>query len=451
MKHLVAMALGILGMLSFPNLVLAQVVSPLASASEPGYAAIKANHEAFLATAPTRAQQLEKLREIVRTGTLGERGLQRIFKNFEGSMAIDPRIPGVENTARLLASSNRSQVKGHTRELLYASRIHTDRRFQLVEMNRKLKRPWGNTDADIVFRNRTSGLYGRIEVKNYSRESLSSNQIKLKAQMRKMALEGKRTGQPQFWINRGGIDDNLAQYAKSNNIVVYDRVATGKLRPTNTQSFSNVRTRMDAHMIKVAQRRAMVGGTAAGLGASLLIAQLPEAWAAMGELAASGDASTEVRWRMASSGGYSMGSAGLVASGSAYALAPRAKEALQNRLYAFGKFGGLLSLAPIGLAMAADVYRYRSGTMPAEQFWESAVQVSTQSGGATAGGWLGLGAATSVSANPFAGALGAAAGSFAGAWMVKTAGGSAVEKMMERKRQRLDQAFGDAVYQHYAM
>lgn len=436
----------VLGVLSVPGAVLAQAAAPTT-----GYAAIKAEHEALLATQPTRAQRLEALRKIVRSGTLGERGLQRIFNNFEGQSAIDPRIPGVEKTARLLASSSRSQVKGHTRELLYASRIYTDKRFELVGMNHKLERSWGNTDADIVFRNRTSGLYGRIEVKNYSLNSQVTNRAYLEKQMTKMAREGNRTGQPQFWINRGSVDPKLAEFAKSKGIVVYDRVATGMQRPSNTQSFNAMRTRMDAHMVNMAQRRAMVGGTAAGLGASLLLAQLPEAWTAIGDIAAPGQASTEARLRMTSSGGYSLGGAGLMASGSAFAFAPRFKEVTQNRLYAFGKFGGLLSLAPIVAAMGVDVYRYRSGAVTSEQFWESAVQASAQAAGATAGGWLGLGAATTLSANPIAGALGATAGSVAGAKMVEYAGGTVVEKIMAAKRQRLDQAFGDAVYRQYSM
>ena len=436
----------VLGVLSAPGAVLAQAAAPTTSFAS-GYAAIKAEHEVLLATQPTRAQRLEALRKIVRSGTLGERGLQRIFANFEGQSAIDPRIPGVEKTARLLASSSRSQVKGHTRELLYASRIHTDKRLQLVEMNRKLV----DTDADIVFRNRTSGLYGRIEVKNYSLNSQVTNRAYLEKQMTKMASEGQRTGQPQFWINRGSVDPKLAEFAKSKGIVVYDRIATGTRRPSNTQSFHAVRAHMDAHMASVAQRRVMVGGTAVGLGASLLVAQLPEAWAAMEDITAPGQASTEARLRMASSGGYSLGGAGLMASGSAFALAPRFNEVAQNRLYAFGKLGGFLSLTPIGASMAVDAYRYRSGTMTSEQFWGSAVQASAQAVGATVGGWLGFGAVTSLSANPIAGALGATAGSVAGAKMVEYAGGTVVEKIMAAKRQRLDQAFGDAVYRHYAL
>ncbi len=451
----------VLGLMSFPCLALAQTAASPGRVSAASYAAAKAKHESFLTTQPTRAQRLDALRKIVRSGTLGERGLQRIFNNFEGQSAIDPTIPGVEKTARLLASSSRSQVKGHTRELLYASRIHTDRRFQLVEMNRKLPshdkvsgkllRSWGSTDADIVFRHRTSGMYGRIEVKNYSLASQRTNRTYLEKQMTKMAREGNRTGQPQLWINRGGVDRKLAEFAKSKGIVVYDRVATGMQRPSNTQSFNAVRKRMDAHMVNIAQRRGMVGGTAVGLGASLLLAQLPEAWAAMGDIAALGQASTEARLRMASSGGYSLGGAGLMASGSAFAFAPRFKEVTQNRLYAFGKFGGLLSLTPIVAGMGVDVYRYRSGAVTSEQFWESAVQASAQAAGATAGGWLGLGAVTTLSANPIAGALGATAGSVAGAKMVEYAGGTVVEKIMTAKRQRLDQAFGDAVYRQYSM
>jgi hypothetical protein len=102
---------------------------------------------------------------------MGERGLQRVFKGFRGKMTLDPRIPGVEKSVRLLASSSAAQRKGYMREVLYATKIHANSRFELIEMGRKLDRPWGKTDADILFRHKATGQVLRMEVKDYSLSS----------------------------------------------------------------------------------------------------------------------------------------------------------------------------------------------------------------------------------------------------------------------------------------
>ncbi len=235
----------LVGMLLAHGHAAAQVASPALGNRMGDYASIKTWHEQYLATSPTRQGRIEALRKIVRSGSLGERGLQRIFHNFEGRMAIDPSIPGVEKTARLLASSNRAQVRGHTRELLYAIGIHNDGRNSLVEMNRKLDRPWGKTDADIVLHNQRTGLQGRIEVKNYSLRSQITNEAKLKAQMAKMAREARRTGQPQFWINRHGITPQLRRHATRSGILTLGNVGTGQRLPAGTQSFDRALARMD--------------------------------------------------------------------------------------------------------------------------------------------------------------------------------------------------------------
>ncbi len=429
----------------------AQVTAPAIEGRPGDYQSIRTWHEQYLATLPDQAGRIDALRKIVRTGTLGERGLQRIFNNFDGRMSIDPSIPGVERTARLLASSNRSQVKGHTRELLYAIRLHDDGRNQLVEMGRKLQRPWGKTDADIVIRNHRTGLSGRIEVKNYSLRSQITNEAKLMQQMNKMALEGKLTGQAQFWINRHGMTPQLRKHAERSGIVAIERVATGHRLSANAQPFATALTRMDEHFARIARQRAIASGAGAGIGMQLLTAALPATWAALEEISAPGDASVDARLRLASNGSYSLGAAGLMASGSALTFASSASELTQTRMFGITKVGGLVSVAALGTGIAIDVQRYRNGSLAAEQLWNSALRNSGQLAAAAAGGWLGGSLAGITTANPIAIGAGSLAGSTAGAAAFQFAGNAVANRQMRAGQQRFDQVFGDTVRQRYGV
>ena len=427
----------------------AQVASPAIGDRVGDYASIRTWHEQYLATSPTQQGRVEALRKIVRSGSLGDRGLQRIFHNFEGRMAIDPSIPGVEKTVRLLASSNRAQVKGHTRELLYAIGIHNDGRNSLIEMGRKLDRPWGKTDADIVLRNHRTGLYGRIEVKNYSLRSQITNEAKLKAQISKMAREARLTGQPQFWINRHGITPQLRRYAARSGILTLDKVGTGQRLPAGTQSFDQALATMDARFMRVAQRRAMAGGTMIGFGVGLLTESLPETWAAVQGLS---DPKHSADWsQLGSAGSYSVAGTGMIVSSSALSFAPRFAEATQGRLYAFGKLGGAFSVAALGAGVAIDISRYRNGAISAEELWRRAAHASSVAAGGTTGAWLGGGITAIATANPALVAAGGIAGGFLGASIMTYAGAAVLDHKMEAARRRHDQAFGDSVYRRYGL
>ena len=439
----------LVGMLLAHGHAAAQVAPPAIGDRVGDYASIRTWHEQYLATSPGQRSRVEALRQIVRSGSLGERGLQRIFHNFEGRMAIDPSIPGVEKTARLLASSNRAQVKGHTRELLYAIGIHNDGRNSLIEMGRKLDRPWGKTDADIVLRNHRTGLYGRIEVKNYSLRSQITNEAKLKAQMGKMAREARLTGQPQFWINRHGITPQLRRYAAQSGILTLDKVGTGQRLPAGTQSFEQALAKMDARFMRVAQGRAMVGGTMIGFGVGLLTASLRETWTAVQGLS---DPKHSADWsRLGSAGSYSVAGTGMIVSGSALSFAPRFAEATQGRLYAFGKLGGAFSVAALGAGVAIDISRYRSGAISSVEFWRRAAHASSVVAGGTTGAWLGGSIAAVATANPALAAAGGIAGSFLGASIMTYAGGAVLDHKMEAARRHHDQAFGDSVYHRYGL
>jgi len=439
----------LVGMLLAHGHAAAQVAPPAIGDRVGDYASIRTWHEQYLATSPGQRGRVDALRQIVRSGSLGERGLQRIFHNLEGRMAIDPSIPGVEKTARLLASPNRAQVKGHTRELLYAIGIHNDGRNSLIEMSRKLDRPWGKTDADIVLRNHRTGLYGRIEVKNYSLRSQITNQAQLTAQMGKMAREARLTGQPQFWINRHGITPQLRRYAARSGILTLDKVGTGQRLPAGTQSFNQALAKMDAHFMRVAQRRAMFGGTMIGFGVGLLTESLPETWAAVQGLS---DHNHPGAWsRLGSAGSYSIAGAGMIVSGSALSFAPRFAEATQGRLYAVGKLGGAFSVAVLGAGVAIDISRYHNGAISAEELWRRAAHASSVAAGGTTGAWLGSSITAVATANPALAAAGGIAGGLLGTSIMTYAGGAILDQTMEAARQRHDQAFGESIYRRYGL
>jgi hypothetical protein len=430
-----------------PHTAMAQpAAGGAALAPAANYQAIRTWHEQHLATAPDRAARVEALRRIVRSGQLGERGLQRIFNNFEGRGAIDPTIPGVEKTARLLASSNRAQVKGHTRELLYALRLHNDGRHSLIEMGRRLVRPWGRTDADLFVRHQTTGLYGRVEVKDYSLRSQLTNEARLKVQMRKMAREGRLTGQPQFWINRHAMTPQLRLFAARSGLVSMESVATGRRLPAGAQSFDQALARMDREFARVASRRAWLGGAMWGFGAAVLANSLPNLWAATFEVARPGKASLDARLRLVSSGSYSFGGAGLIASGSALAFGARFGEVAQARIFRFGRAGGVVSVAALATGLAIDVYRYQRGSITTEELWEGAIRSGIQASSAAAGGWVG-----SVVGGAVGGPLGSSGGAIAGGMAGGKLADLAFEKSVQAKRDRLDQAFGDALNARYGL
>jgi hypothetical protein len=68
------------------------------------YREVKTWHQEFLASIPSGAERTNAIRDVLRSSRTGERGLQRVYKNFDGRWWIDPRVPGVEQSALLQRS-----------------------------------------------------------------------------------------------------------------------------------------------------------------------------------------------------------------------------------------------------------------------------------------------------------------------------------------------------------
>ena len=325
-------------------------------------------HEQFLRGDPSGAERLHAMRSVVRATKFGDRGLKNAFGNFEGRYAIDPRIPGVERSMLMQFSASPSQAKGYRREVLYTSALYNDPRYSVLEMNRQLRRSWGNTDADISIRHRPSGLYGRVEVKDYSLGSQSTNLKDLKKQIDKMAREGRHTGQLQFWINRREILPQIRRYANIKGVVALGNVATGSSSIRNTMSSKEALNILDREFAQIASARGIFGGGQLAFGALLAISAAPSAWEDFQTVWDPSTRTTGAWLRLGEDASYVLAGTGMATSGAAQLAAPYASERLQGRLHSIGRVG---RVAPVLLIVVGEgflVARYVRGDVNAREF-----------------------------------------------------------------------------------
>lgn len=403
-------------------------------------------HEQFLRGEPTKAERLEAMRSLIKASRFGERGLERIYKNFEGKYAIDPRIPGVEKTALLQMSGSTSQTKGYRRELLYATAFHNDPRFGLEAMNR----PLGNTDADLVARHKSSGLYGRVEVKDYVLSSQTTNTEKLKTQIDKMAAEGRATGRPQFWVNRHGVSPVISDYAARRGVTTIGNVKSGSKQP-GTISSREATDIVSSEFDRASKGRSISGGTQLAFGVLLLLDSAPELWADVQSLRDASALGTNDWLRMSQSGVNALAGVSLITSGSALAVSPLAREGLQARLYSVGRWGGFGALAFFGVGEGIAIVRYSRGDVTSREFWTQQWILGTSGAGA----WAGAGAGRLVDLLPWkipgASSVASGLGGLTGGWIGKRFGELTAEAHYNRKFAELDRAYGEAVYARYGV
>lgn len=403
------------------------------------YREVKTWHEQFLRGEPTKAQQVEAWRQIIRTSQLGERGLNSIFRNFQGNYSLDPHIPGVEKSVLMLRSASKSQAKGYRRELLYAAQFHNAPHFELTAMNKVLKRPWGNTDADMVVRHKPTGLHARFEVKDYISESQSRNLPKIKKQIDKMAKERQYTGQPQFWINRREVSPRIKQYASEKGVYVLENVKTGY--STEGTPIKKAMGIVETEISKAARVRTILGGGQLAFGSWMLMDTAPTAWNDL-QTVWNPDLRTTQTWlRLGEHGSYALAGSGMVLSGGALTASRYASEELQGKLYRYGRAGGIASLASIGLAEGFLISRYVRGDVSSREFWTEQWVNSSLAVGSFSGGALGY----LLTKSPWGSTFGAQGG----AWLGDLIGTTTKDIYYEWMFAKLDQRFGEFVYKHY--
>ena len=111
--------------------------------------------------------------------------------------------------------------------------LQADGRFQVIGLNQRRLTSMGGTDADLVFRHVSTGLQGRMEVKNLSLSSQRSNLPEIQKQILKMPEDARFTGEIQVWGNPRSILPEIRVFAERHGITVAERLRTGStnLRP----------------------------------------------------------------------------------------------------------------------------------------------------------------------------------------------------------------------------
>ena len=351
------------------------------------YRSVKTAHEQFLGERPSQQARLQALREIVRASPYGERGLTHIFKNFEGSHTIDPRIAGVEQSVRLLTSASQQQRKEYARELAYASGFQNHPEFKLEAMNELRVRPWGNTDADLVTSHRATGQRVRIEVKDVSIDSQQRNFTKLKEQIDKMALERMLTGELQYWVNRREVLPAIRDYALQRGVLVEGQVKTG----STSRGVDLKELQRQIHLSALELDRGRQFTSAAGLVfGPMLIADGAEEFGVLWHNNAQGGSWSEAdRWLALQRALDVAGGAGITVYGGSYAVSRFAGHPTQGTAFRAGRVAGAGGVVLLGASQGVAIYRYARGDMTGREFWTAqGINVGTVAI-ARAGSWLG--------------------------------------------------------------
>ena len=147
----------------------------------------------------TNEQRLNLYRDTVdQRRYSGRPKLMKTLGNFAPeSFNLPTTAPGLSTTVRLRTSDNRENAQ----TLRYAKSLQGDGRFNVIGLNRQHLNAAGKTDADIVFRHKSTGLQVRMEVKHMTPNSQKANLPKIKTQILKMALDARITGEMQVWAN----------------------------------------------------------------------------------------------------------------------------------------------------------------------------------------------------------------------------------------------------------
>jgi len=430
----------------------------------PRYPQIKQQFNERLSQASTNEQRLDLYRKVVAQGRYSGRPmLQHMFGNFKPDVfKLDPSTPGLSDLVRLLASDNRNVVKGNARTLRYAMSIEGDGRFKVLGVNQPRTTPLGKTDADIVFRHRSTGLQVRMEVKNLSPASQLANLKDIKLQIRKMAEDARRTGEIQVWANRQKVLPEVRAYAKRYGIRIEEGLRTGK-KPGD-RSFRDFANDLDKKLHAQPRFTALAGGVNAGAGAYLAFEALRQL---KGDL--SSFEGTQGDWlRIGEHGSVLLAGTGFFTAGGSQVLRQIPTVANRPWIVTSTKWGGRIGIAADCMAEGFVVGQYLSGYLDKRQFWRNQASMGGKmvgsAVGGTAGAWAGakigapFGASVGFACAPGPGAgIGAAIGGFIGGVVGGIAGGlaganvavSAVENLYQLGDREQHEKYVEFLLRHY--
>lgn len=210
----------------------------------------------------TKTERVAWMREKVLESRYGQRGLENLFKSFEGKGYIDPAIPGVTKNLNALNSMSWQQAKGAARTLLYATTVNHDPRFELVGVDEPVNATYGRTDKDLVLRHKQTGQRSRVEVKDVKPTSQRADLERIKGQIDKMAAEYRQTGELQVWANRQETIPGIKEYAQQKGVPLYEK--------TKQAEFSKVLDDLERRSVVEARVKLAGGAVSSGIGVLLL-------------------------------------------------------------------------------------------------------------------------------------------------------------------------------------
>ena len=396
----------------------------------------------------TKSEKLAWMRDQVRDGRYGQRGLDNLFKDFEGKSYIEPTIPGVTKNFNALNSLSPQQAKGAARTLLFATRVYQDPRFQLVAVDQPVNASYGRTDKDLVLRHRQTGQLSRIEVKDVKPASQRADLERIKGQIDKMAAEYKSTGELQAWANRQETIPAIKVYAIEKGIPVFET--------TKQSEFSKVLDDFDRRSIEQTRMNFASGGFSTGVGLMLLYSSTHE----LLELSQAETDDFAVRLKIGEQGAMLVAGGGLTASGLAQfgsQFASKGSVVAKLPLGGVTKWGGRLGFAGILTAEGFAIAEYKTGAINNRQFYT----MQSSLGGGLAGGaggtvigfWIGGGVGCLFGPEAFpVGAgigefVGGVVGGFGGAELGNMAASGYYRNLAETQKQEVEAS----IYQHYGV
>ena len=341
----------------------------------------------------TNEQRLNLYRDTVdQRRYSGRPKLMKTLGNFAPeSFNLPTTAPGLSTTVRLRTSDNRENAQ----TLRYAKSLQGDGRFNVIGLNRQHLNAAGKTDADIVFRHKSTGLQVRMEVKHMTPNSQRANLPKIKTQILKMALDARITGEMQVWANSHAIQPEVRVFAKQHGIRVEERLRAGgntNVQQPGNRSFQDFVKDMDNELRIQARLSALAGSVKAGMGAYL-------AYQAIGQLESdlANFGGTHGDWlRVGEHGSTLLAGAGSSVAGAAQLVRQIPVLANSARLVRLTKWGGRLGMAGSVLAEVFLVNQYISGNLTERQFWHGQASLGGGLAGGGAGGLVGFKAGVGI-------------------------------------------------------
>ena len=386
----------------------------------------------------TKTDKATWMRAQVLKSRYGQRGLDNLFKGFEGKGYLDPAIPGVTKNLNALSSLSQQQAKGAVRTLLYAKEAYQDPRFQLVAVDQPVNAPYGRTDKDLVLRHRQTGQRSRVEVKDVKPASQRADLERIKGQIDKMAAEYRRTGELQAWANRQETIPAIKEYARQKGVPTYEK--------TKQTEFTKVLDDLERRSVVETRVKFAGGALSTGAGIALLYTStrglMDATHADLNDLTANlriGEQSS----LLAAGGGFT--ASGLAQLGSRFATT----QSTLAKLGSITKWGGRAGIVGVvlgeGLGIGIDYYNWDE--MTARQKAVSKVQHSVSIGAIAVGFGIGFVAGLETGPGAFAFGLATAGASYAA--------GKVATSMVEDSYNRLDNGQREQVraiiYQHYGV